>query len=1701
MSLFRFDANLTQIGNTVTLPSRITSGNAFVRNPRDASLLIRDDDGQSVWIPSVLNPLTSLIQGLGTPRVLASQFDSKPLFVSTNEAVIWRNAGAPADLTLPNSGVVPIADISHYALNTNGAVVRTPITPPILGRFVVKVQSLTLNPDTEGWFITTFEKTAARTALLRTYRLRTGSTSDRDGDGLIDIEEFTLNSDPVNPDTDADGITDGQEVYPFYLTTGSFSYEQARQEAIRRGARLAVIDTPEKLAAIQRVLGSLPPGSKFWLGGSDQEGPNDLPNAREGQFRWMDTSARFFDENGSPVGSLISPTLTRWAPGQPNNVANADGLLMGSDYFWEMAPLAARHGYIFEFRTSDPRLIDTDADRLTDLEELQFGSNPNLADTDGDGVSDFLEVNGYRWATNVFVLNRESGFRSNPILADTDGDDLSDGDEVRLYGTNPLLLDTDGDNLTDFEEAITYITNPLQRDSDGDGFTDSEELDANPPTNPKDPNSRPVPGTLIPRNPSMHNQVEFIRQQEDITIPQSFSPFGNRTDYNRFGDDGSAILLDVNGVLLWQDAQGIVRVLPNSEFAVPLFVSGTEAIIWNNAFDPARLLANDVPASIAFYRIDPATGKIGQPTLLDIRGYDILPTSPITTVSQPFTLVTFEHEQDVNTIAYVYRLTFAGNAQLISQIEIPNFDTRIEGANRTRGLGYGTDGSVVFSIDPVARFRNGSNEPITDGLADGTFASRHRRIFWVNGAQPGPSGVVEELSAATRIQNLGDGGLPARVLSTSRTRVVYQTFEGGQVKDARRNTITSALTSDTPFPIPAEVGDFLRISTQTREGDIRWVYALSASGESILVYRLQNSGLTLAYEAVLPPGYSVDSTAVVTKLNPLDGSAVISPDNVDLLWIFNNFEADNAVVIPDSTTSRPIYVHRNELVTWANARDATNQVGGLNNARLHHYEQSNGALVNPTNSFTNLSAKINGGFILDTPPFTPDFNQWFICTVEKSTPTSARFRNYRLVRYIDLDSDGDAIPDLIEVRVGSDAFNRDSDGDGLSDRDELYTFSVIQGNFTWEEAQQDAIARGGRLYEILNQDDYTALRVLFGGTIPFELWLGATDRVVEGNWSWNSGTPLNATTWPLPSQITSWAEYYPANTQVRVPWAPGKPDNFNNADGLTLRRDFSFEDRPVLERRGYLIEYPRSNPINLDSDADGRSDFDERRFASDPDVKDSFTGVPILPNPVGNVPFLSIANTYYHLLQDEEGGYLGIMTVKLSTKGAFTYEFKGLNDKIKASGRGAFSGTGAYSGPGPKGLSDVTSLNMQMVQESGIWKMVAVMTRINGKQLGSEGLPPKYGKSNPYPAPGTFTMALPLAGFAVTGVTEPSGEGVATGSIDRAGLVKANYILPNGERSTSSGPILGNDDHAVHAWSSKGRKSALVGAIDMVSARSALDYGGTLRLYAVAATVNGQATTAIDQVRLVEGSVYTPPSKGLAPLSYLSLAYWNISFNLLEGAFDGVSKVSAWGADNKIVIPPSPTTASKAVYNPKTGLMTFGHTETDPILNTSTTANGYAVVLQRPDQTRGYYLTPFSSGRLSVTKHDGSAPPLTMITPVAKTVPVGASVYTVQVSTPGAWQVVLPENPMVSVGGEVGGGDGAGEVGGGDGAGGEILPEDPWVSVEIVQGGTGQLNGNGNGIVRITVQENPTRPLIWRYLTIEIAGIKHNISQDYMQRR
>src|SRR5690606_2932203 len=106
----------------------------------------------------------------------------------------------------------------------------------------------------EGWYITTFEKNGARSALMRTYILGLSGTVDRDGDGLTDVEEIRLGTDPGNPDTDGDGLLDGQEVRPYEVVEGQFTWEQARIHARNRGGRLVVLNTLAKQTAVRTAV-------------------------------------------------------------------------------------------------------------------------------------------------------------------------------------------------------------------------------------------------------------------------------------------------------------------------------------------------------------------------------------------------------------------------------------------------------------------------------------------------------------------------------------------------------------------------------------------------------------------------------------------------------------------------------------------------------------------------------------------------------------------------------------------------------------------------------------------------------------------------------------------------------------------------------------------------------------------------------------------------------------------------------------------------------------------------------------------------------------------------------------------------------------------------------------------------------------------------------------------------------------------------------------------------------------------------------------------------------------------------------------------------------------------------------------------------------------------------------------------------------
>ena len=117
---------------------------------------------------------------------------------------------------------------------------------------------------------------------------------------------------------------------------------------------------------------------------------------------------------------------------------------------------------------------DFDLDGLSNAVEVRYaGLDPTNSDSDGDGILDALDD-----LDHDGLINRDE-LANNTLLdnADTDGDNLSDGNEVNVYRSNPNLYDTDGDGLSDgFEANSSPASDPTLRDTDADGIDDNIEV-------------------------------------------------------------------------------------------------------------------------------------------------------------------------------------------------------------------------------------------------------------------------------------------------------------------------------------------------------------------------------------------------------------------------------------------------------------------------------------------------------------------------------------------------------------------------------------------------------------------------------------------------------------------------------------------------------------------------------------------------------------------------------------------------------------------------------------------------------------------------------------------------------------------------------------------------------------------------------------------------------------------------------------------------------------------------------------------------------------------------------------------------------------------------------------------------------------------------------------------------------------------------
>ena len=179
------------------------------------------------------------------------------------------------------------------------------------------------------------------------------------------------------------------------------------------------------------------------------------------------------------------------------------------------------------------------------------------------------------------------------------------------------------------------------------------------------------------------------------------------------------------------------------------------------------------------------------------------------------------------------------------------------------------------------------------------------------------------------------------------------------------------------------------------------------------------------------------------------------------------------------------------------------------------------------------------------------------------------------------DTDSDGLTNAEEDSLGTNSNNADSDGDGISDGDEVkgyHTYSQINGSLSWTAAKADAESRGGYLATITSAEE--ANRVMAVVSQP-ALWLGGSDSASEGSWAWVTGE-----TWSFSS------------------WNTGQPDNSNNEDYLELKSTGDWNDLPNSALNGYVLEtvHAPTNPLLADSDGDGVDDLSEINQGRNPNI-------------------------------------------------------------------------------------------------------------------------------------------------------------------------------------------------------------------------------------------------------------------------------------------------------------------------------------------------------------------------------------------------------------------------------------------------------------------------------------------------------------------
>ena len=280
-----------------------------------------------------------------------------------------------------------------------------------------------------------------------------GPDADPDSDGLTNLEEFNIGTDPSNSDTDGDGVPDGLEVNGYVWSGGAFVADPNgfitdplnpdtdgdgfldgnEVRGLGPPLGLGFVSDPTVFNAINMTVAGTFSDPPFDPVGFDSNAEmTRVGTTLETQYQW--TYNILFDDAGEVVDYKFTNGRDWDEPGHRNwgQGSGFDGISVGGGDISRTIIASGAHRFNVDIRNNTQSL-----ERRTFDTYLQFRQAYGLSGSDASQTANANPADGWTDYQN-FLAN------TDPLAADTDGDGIIDSlDPAPLFPSRTVTLSVD----------------------------------------------------------------------------------------------------------------------------------------------------------------------------------------------------------------------------------------------------------------------------------------------------------------------------------------------------------------------------------------------------------------------------------------------------------------------------------------------------------------------------------------------------------------------------------------------------------------------------------------------------------------------------------------------------------------------------------------------------------------------------------------------------------------------------------------------------------------------------------------------------------------------------------------------------------------------------------------------------------------------------------------------------------------------------------------------------------------------------------------------------------------------------------------------------------------------------------------------------------------------------------------------------------